>query len=136
MAGDRGQSFSKVYKAALPLARRLLLILITLYFTISLLPSSTMAPSLSTTSNEPIPDYIWALPLHLEPQPALVQPWCTNCLASFTKDGKSASQAATCSRVNVYSVCAPCASGKKGNCVAVCFPRSFRSITIWLMIDL
>jgi hypothetical protein len=93
-----------------------------------------MAPSIENTSNEPIPDYIWALPAHLEPQPALVAPWCSNCLAGYARGGTDARGREDCSRTNIYAVCTNCAKGNKGGCVPVGFPLLFRLVGFLLIV--
>ncbi|KAF2647071.1 hypothetical protein K491DRAFT_685814 [Lophiostoma macrostomum CBS 122681] len=89
-----------------------------------------MPLTLATTSNEPIPDYVWALPAHLEPQPALVHPWCGNCLAGYARDWNHAKGRELCSRSNPFSVCNNCDKGKKSGCIPVSFPHPCRCLTV------
>ncbi len=99
-----------VYKEGFPMGQRLL------HFTrLLLLHFSTMpALSIERTSDAVLPQYIYNLPAHLEPQPALVWSWCTACLPQFCSGNFSVSKLRGvagkefCGKSNYYATCEGC----------------------------
>jgi len=109
-----------------------------LFAAIPLLQLVIMTPPPSHVSNMPLPDFVYALPDNMAPQPSLTRFWCRGSVTRLTTasktdpDGTIASFIAVfrraegyATRNNNFGVCSGCAQAHEGGCVEVC-PGSLR----------
>jgi hypothetical protein len=91
-----------------------------------------MAPPLSHVSNKALPDFVYALPDNMAPQPSLTRFWCRGSITRLTTKSKRAPTGTTLSfvevfrraegyatRKNNFGVCSSCSDAKEGACIEV-----------------
>lgn len=92
-----------------------------------------MTPPPSHVSNKALPDFVYALPDNMAPQPSLTRFWCRNSITRLTTQSKKAPDGTTesfievlrgpqgyATRKNNFGVCNSCVEAKEGGCVEVC----------------
>jgi hypothetical protein len=95
--------------------------------------TSMMTPPPSHVSNKALPDFVYALPDNMAPQPSLTRFWCRNSITCLTTQSKKAPDGTTesfievlrrpqgyATRKNNFGVCNSCVEAKEGGCVEVC----------------
>jgi hypothetical protein len=97
-----------------------------------------MTPPPTHVSNKEIPNFVYALPENMAPQPSLTRFWCRGSITRLTTASKRAPNGTIESfievlrrpegygtRKNNFGVCSSCADAKEGACVEV-WPVSFQ----------